>query len=228
GQDSTIPVRLEHVIYHCQAVSRGLRRAHLVADLPFMTYYDPSVALPNAARLMAEGGAHAVKLEGGREVCGVVEALVAQGVPVMGHIGLTPQSVHAMGGHKIQGRGNQARERLLADAQALQDAGVYCIVLEGIPAELAAEISASLQIPTIGIGAGAGCDGQILVLYDLLGLNDDFAPKFLKKYAELGAVVREALVAYGDEVRQRTFPSEEHSYTDATRTSRNNLKAVGQ
>ena len=228
GQESTIPVRLEHVIYHCQAVSRGLERAHLVADLPFMTYYDPAVALPNAARLMAEGGAHAVKLEGGADVAPVVQALVAQGIPVMGHIGLTPQSVHAMGGHRIQGRGLQARERLRADAMALQAAGAYAIVLEGIPAQLAAEVTADLEIPTIGIGAGPDCDGQILVLYDLLGLNDSFKPKFLRRFAELGQVVRDAVGDYGDAVRARSFPAAEHSYEDATRSSRSNLKAVGE
>ncbi|MEY3011515.1 MAG: hypothetical protein RIT45_250 [Pseudomonadota bacterium] len=214
GQTSTLPVQLDHIVYHSAAVARGLARAHLVADLPFMTYYSAEVALPNAARLLAEGGAHAVKLEGGAEVAPIVARLVQAGVPVMGHIGLTPQSVHAMGGHRVQGRGAEARARLRADALALQEAGCYAIVLEGIPTRLAADISAELTIPTIGIGAGEGCDGQILVLYDMLGLNPDFQPKFLKRFAELGAEVHSALRAYGDEVRAGTFPAPEHGYSD--------------
>lgn len=214
GQSSTLPVTLDHIVYHTAAVARGLQRAHLVADMPFMTYYSAEVALPNAARLLAEGGAHAVKLEGGSEVAGTVRQLVAAGIPVMGHIGLTPQSVHAMGGHRVQGRGLEAKQRLHADAAALQDAGCYALVLEGIPTRLAAEISASLEIPTIGIGAGEGCDGQILVLYDMLGLNPEFQPKFLKRFAELGAAVKTALAAYGAEVRAGTFPGPEHGYED--------------
>lgn len=214
GQGSTLPVTLDHIVYHTAAVARGLSRAQLVADLPFMTYYSAEVALPNAARLLAEGGAHAVKLEGGAEVAPIVARLVQSGIPVMGHIGLTPQSLHAMGGHRIQGRGTEARARLLADAAALQEAGCYALVLEGIPTRLATEISASLAIPTIGIGAGDGCDGQILVLYDMLGLNPDFQPKFLKRFAQLGAEVRRALAAYGEEVRAGTFPAPEHGYDD--------------
>ncbi len=216
GQSSTLPVTLDDVLYHTRAVARGLTRAHLVADMPFMTYYSPEVALPNAARLLAEGGAHAVKIEGGVEVAHVVARLVAAGVPVMGHVGLTPQSVHALGGHRVQGRGAEARVRILADAKALQAAGCYAIVLEGIPSRLAAEISAALTIPTIGIGAGDGCDGQILVLYDMLGLNPDFQPKFLKRFAEAGTIVTDALRSYGDEVRSHRFPTEAHAYDDPT------------
>ena len=216
GQSSTLPVTLDDIIYHTRAVARGLQRAHLVADMPFMTYFSADVALPNAGRLLAEGGAHAVKLEGGAEVAPIVARLVAAGIPVMGHIGLTPQSVHAMGGHRVQGRGASARARLLRDAKALQEAGAYAIVLEGIPRGLAADISASLLIPTIGIGAGEGCDGQILVLYDMLGLNPGFSPKFLKLFAELGAEVGQAIAAYGQEVKACTFPAHEHGYDDAS------------
>ena len=220
GQTSTLPVTIDHVIYHCQAVARGLRCAHLVADMPFMSFRSVDVALLNAGRLMAEGGAHAVKLEGGVSVAPVVTALVASGIPVMGHIGLTPQSVHALGGHRVQGRGLDGRERVLNDALALQDAGCYAVVLEGIPATLAAEVSETLSIPTIGIGAGAQCDGQILVLYDMIGLNPDFKPKFLKRFAELGEVVVEALQCYQEEVRQGSFPAQEHCYEDPTEPSK--------
>jgi 3-methyl-2-oxobutanoate hydroxymethyltransferase len=219
GQDTTLPVTIDHIVYHTAAVRRGLQRAHLVADMPFMTYHDAATALPNAARLLAEGGAHAVKLEGGAAVAPVVERLVGQGVPVMGHIGLTPQSVHAQGGHRVQGKTAAARERLLADAAALQDAGCYALVLEGIPASLAAEISAALTIPTIGIGAGPGCDGQILVLYDLLGMNPDFKPRFLKRFADLAGVIGDALGAYRQEVRGGAFPDDEHSYGAARGSS---------
>jgi 3-methyl-2-oxobutanoate hydroxymethyltransferase len=216
GHDSTLPVTVDHIVYHTAAVARGLSRAHLVADLPFMSYRNPDVALQNAGRMLAEGGAHAVKLEGGAEVAPTVRALVQAGIPVMGHIGLTPQSVHAMGGHRVQGRGRAARQRLLTDAKALQDAGCYAIVLELVPAELAAEVSQAVAIPTIGIGAGAGCDGQILVLYDLLGLNPGFAPKFLKRFANLAEVATEALVAYRAEVDAGSFPGPEHTFTDPT------------
>ena len=207
------------MIYHCAAVARGLERAHLVCDLPFMSYHSVEVALPNAARLMAEGRAHAVKLEGGLAVVPVVERLVGNGIPVMGHIGLTPQSVHQLGGHRIQGKGEEARSHLITAARALQAAGAYSLVLEGIPATLAAEISAALEIPTIGIGAGDGCDGQILVLYDLLGLNPDFKPKFLKRFGELGAATRDALGQFRAEVRDGRFPAEEHAYVDPTEAS---------
>jgi 3-methyl-2-oxobutanoate hydroxymethyltransferase len=192
--------------------------------MPFMTYHRPEVALPNAARLISEGGAEAVKLEGGVRVAEVVAELVAFGIPVMGHIGLTPQSVHAMGGHRVQGKGSEARERVMADAMALQEAGCYSVVLEGIPTTLAAEVTAALRIPTIGIGAGADCDGQILVLYDMLGLNPDFKPKFLKRFAELGQATVEALGAYKAQVQQGEFPAPEHGYAD--RKEKGSLKVA--
>ena len=214
GQESTLPVPLEDIIYHCRAVSRGLQRAHLVADMPFMTYHRPEVALPNAARLVSEGGAESVKLEGGVRVAEVVAELVDFGIPVMGHIGLTPQSVHAMGGHRVQGKNAESRQRVMQDAIALQNAGCYSVVLEGIPASLAAEVTEALEIPTIGIGAGVQCDGQILVLYDMLGLNPEFKPKFLKRFAELGHATAEALGTYRAEVRDGTFPGTEHEYPD--------------
>ena len=214
GHDTTLPVTVDDIVYHSAAVARTLARAHLIADMPFMSYRNPDVALQNAGRMLAEGHAHAVKLEGGAEVAATVEALVSAGIPVMGHIGLTPQSVHAMGGHRIQGRGRAARERLLGDARALEEAGCYALVLEGIPSALAQEITDSLEIPTIGIGAGAGCDGQILVLYDLLGLNPEFQPKFVKKFAKLGEAVVQALGQYRAEVQAGDFPTHEHGYTD--------------
>jgi 3-methyl-2-oxobutanoate hydroxymethyltransferase len=216
GHDTTLPVTVDHIVYHTAAVARGLQRAHLVADMPFMSYRSPDVALQNAGRMLAEGGAHAVKLEGGKEVADTVRALVSAGIPVMGHIGLTPQSVHAMGGNRVQGRGRAARERLVEAALALEEAGCYTLVLEGIPSELAAIITAELTIPTIGIGAGPDCDGQILVLYDLLGLNPGFKPKFLKQYAALGDTVVDALATYRAEVQAVEFPAAEHGYVDPT------------
>lgn len=216
GHDTTLPVTVDDIVYHSAAVARTLARAHLIADMPFMSYRNSDVALHNAGRMLAQGHAHAVKLEGGAEVAPIVQALVAAGIPVMGHIGLTPQSVHAMGGHRIQGRGRAARERLLGDARALEEAGCYALVLEGIPSALAQEITDSLEIPTIGIGAGAGCDGQILVIYDLLGLNPEFQPKFVKKFAKLGEVVVQALGQYRSEVQAGEFPTDEHGYTDPT------------
>jgi 3-methyl-2-oxobutanoate hydroxymethyltransferase len=213
GHETTIPVTIEDVIYHTRAVSRGLNHPLLVADLPFMTYQaSREEAMFNSGRLMQEGRAHAVKLEGGVRVAETVAAIVETGIPVMGHIGLTPQSVHGFGGYRIQGRGEAAAQRLKDDALALQDAGVFSVVLEGIPTALAAEISASLEIPTIGIGAGPNCDGQVLVLYDLLGLDESFAPRFVKQYATLSNTVGEALESFAHEVRDGKFPAEEHSF----------------
>lgn len=214
GQETTLPVTVDHIVYHCAAVARGLQYAHLVADLPFLSYRNVDIALTSAGRMLAEGRAHAVKLEGGAEFAPIVQALVTAGIPVMGHIGLTPQSVHAIGGHRVQGRGAAARKRLLDDALALQAAGCYAIVFEAIPAELADELTRKLRIPTIGIGAGAGCDGQILVLYDLLGLNPAFKPKFLKQFAQLGLEIVDALGAYRNEVQTGVFPAPEHCYVD--------------
>ena len=217
GRDDTLGVTVDDIVYHTRAVVRGARRAHVVADMPFMSYQaDPTEAVRNAGRLVKEGGAHAVKLEGGADVAPVVRRCVAAGIPVMGHLGLTPQSVHAMGGFKVQGRRAEAAQRILADARSLEAAGAYAIVLEGIPVELARIVTQALEIPTIGIGAGVDCDGQVLVMQDLLGMDLSFAPKFVKRYARLGEVVPEAIRAFRDEVRSGAFPGEEHTFhTDA-------------
>ena len=213
GHDTTIPVTLEHMIYHTAAVSRGAKNAHIVGDMPFMSYKISSEeALKAATRLMQEGQAHAVKLEGGKEMAETVSKIVSAGIPVMGHIGLTPQSVHAMGGFKVQGRDHEAARSIIEDALALQEAGCYSIVLEGIPAQLAQEITSLLEIPTIGIGAGVGCDGQVLVCYDLLGMSPDFKPKFLKQYENLYDRIHSATSEYVKEVRAGIFPAEEHSF----------------
>ncbi len=213
GHKNTLPVTLEHVIYHCAAVTRGATYAHVVGDMPFMSYQVCAEdALRAAGRLLQEGNAHAVKLEGGINVAGTVKRLVDSGIPVMGHIGLTPQSVHAFGGFKIQGRDVQSARRLLDDAHALVDAGVYSLVLEGIPMEVAGEITASVAVPTIGIGAGPKCDGQVLVCYDLLGMTGDFQPKFLKRFAEIGQGITAAVQDFATEVRQGQFPDDEHSF----------------
>ncbi len=213
GHDTTIPVTLDHMIYHTAAVARGAKKAHIVGDMPFMSYKISSEeALKAATRLMQEGRAHAVKLEGGKEMAETVRRIVSAGIPVMGHIGLTPQSVHAMGGFKVQGRDNEAARAIIEDAMALQEAGCYSIVLEGIPAPLAQEITNTLDIPTIGIGAGVGCDGQVLVCYDLLGMSQDFKPKFLKQYENLYDRIHAATSEYVKEVREGIFPGEEHSF----------------
>lgn len=213
GHSTTLPVTLEQMIYHTQAVCRGTRHAMVVADMPFMSYQSSTAdALRNAGRLLAEGGAAAVKLEGGQHLAPTIHALVQAGIPVMGHIGLTPQSVHAMGGYRVQGRTPDDAQRLLQDACAIQDAGAFAIVLEGIPAALAARLTGQLMIPSIGIGAGPNCDGQVLVMHDLLGLNQDFVPSFVRQYAQLGDQVRQSFEHYLDEVRNRQFPTAEHSY----------------
>jgi len=213
GHESTLPVTLDDVLYHTRAVARGLQRAHLVADMPFMTYQvSPEEALRNAGRLIAEGGAQAVKLEGGMATAQTVRRLVDAGIPVMGHIGLQPQSVNAIGGYRIQGRTDEAARRIREDARALVEAGCYAMVIEGVPARLAEALTKELPIPTIGIGAGTGCDGQILVLYDLLGLDERFSPKFMKKYANLSTIVREGVGAYAADVRAGRFPGPEHAF----------------
>lgn len=213
GQGNTLPVTLGHMVYHTQCVSRGARRAQVIGDMPFMSYQlSPEQALESAGRLMQEGGAHAVKLEGGSVVVPQVEKIVGAGIPVMGHIGLTPQSVHALGGFKVQGREHDAALRLVEAARALEDAGCYALVLEGIPAELAGEITRALTIPTIGIGAGPECDGQVLVCYDLLGMNPDFTPKFLKRYESLHGRVTAAAEQFAAEVRGGAFPEKRHSF----------------
>jgi len=213
GEANTLGVTLDDMIYHARCVRRGLRFAHLTVDLPFMTYQvGPDQALRSAGRLMKEGGAESVKLEGGRAIAESIRKIVHAGIPVMGHLGLTPQSVHAFGGFKIQGRGEVAAERLKEDAIRLQDAGCYAIVLEGIPAALASQVRTTLEIPTIGIGAGVGCDGQVLVMQDLLGLDDAFRPKFVKRYAALAEPIREAFGEFSREVRDGDFPDEAHSF----------------
>ncbi|MEW5855651.1 MAG: 3-methyl-2-oxobutanoate hydroxymethyltransferase [Myxococcota bacterium] len=213
GNDTTLPVTVEDILYHTRAVARGIRRAHVVADMPFMSYQVTAEdALRAAGRLLAQGGAQSVKLEGGEEVAETVRRMVRAGIPVMGHIGLTPQSVHAMGGFVVQGRDEEGARRLVAEARTLQEAGAYALVLEGIPAALAAAITERLNIPTIGIGAGAGCDGQVLVLYDLLGLNPDFKAKFVKRYAEGHVMVKNAVGQFIEEVRSGAFPDEAHSF----------------
>jgi 3-methyl-2-oxobutanoate hydroxymethyltransferase len=213
GHSNTLSVTLEDIIYHSRAVARAVKHAHLVADMPFLTYQvSGDEAVRNAGRLLSEGFAEAVKLEGGVAIAPTVERLVQLGIPVMGHIGLTPQSVHAFGGYKIQGKTEIARESIFQDALALEDAGCYSIVLEGIPAELSEAITKRLKIPTIGIGAGPVCDGQILVSQDLLGLNPEFAPRFVKRYGDLSSVVRNALAAYAKEVKSGEFPDRAHSF----------------
>jgi len=214
GYDSTIPVTMDEMIHHARAVKRGAPETLVVLDMPFMSY-QTSVedALRNAGRAMKEAGVEAVKLEGGHErTCEAIRALVAAGIPVMGHIGLTPQSVHALGGYRVQGRGDAEADRIRAEARALEEAGVFSMVLELLPAPLAREISTSLTVPTVGIGAGPGCDGQVLVLYDALGLNPRFGPKFLKRFAQLHEVALAGVKAYASEVREGSYPGPEHSF----------------
>jgi len=213
GLPNTLPVTLDEVIYHCRAVSRGVRRAHLVGDMPFGSYQpSPEEALRSATRLLKEGNVEAVKLEGGVEMAETVAKLVSVGIPVMGHVGLTPQSVHAMGGFRVQGRDEDSAARIVDGARALQAAGAYSVVLEGMPSEVAERVTAAVSIPTIGIGAGPGCDGQVLVLHDLLGLPGDFTPRFVRRYEELGLRSRAALSRYVEDVRGGAFPSAEESY----------------
>jgi 3-methyl-2-oxobutanoate hydroxymethyltransferase len=214
GQTTTLPVTLDEMIYHVRTVVRGSTRAHVVGDMPFMSYQTSiEEGMRAAGRMMKEGGAEAVKLEGGAQHAELVRRLVAAGIPVMGHIGLTPQSFHQMGGFKVQGRGAEAAGRLVEDAHALEQAGAYSIVLEGIPLELAREITAAVSVPTIGIGAGPHCDGQVLVIYDLLGMNDEFKPRFVRKYENFAMRIRTAVDAYANDVRAGTFPSPEESFT---------------
>lgn len=213
GETTTLPATLGQMIYHGRSAARGVQRALVVVDLPFLSY---QVSIPeairNAGRVLQRTGCGAVKLEGGRAWADTIRALVEAGIPVMGHLGFTPQSVHALGGPRVQGREDRAAERLLEDARALEAAGAFALVLELVPAALAERVSKALAIPTIGIGAGPGCDGQVLVLHDLLGLNEGFAPKFLKRYAELGGAVREAVGRFGQEVRSGAYPDRAHSH----------------
>jgi 3-methyl-2-oxobutanoate hydroxymethyltransferase len=214
GHDTTLPVTLDEMAYHCRAVARAARRAHVVGDMPFMTYQASiSEGMTNAGKLLKDGGCHSVKLEGGAVHAELVARLVSAGIPVMGHVGLTPQSYHQFGGFKVQGREAGGRERLLADARALADAGAYAIVLEAIPADIAREITATVDVPTIGIGAGAACDGQVLVSYDMLGMDESFKPRFVRRFATLGATIKDAVTAYVGEVRGGTFPSDAEAFS---------------
>jgi 3-methyl-2-oxobutanoate hydroxymethyltransferase len=209
GHPTSLPVTLEEIIYHTRCVIRGTRRALVVADMPFLTYQvSPRQAVRNAGRLMKEGGAHAVKLEGGVRMRASIQACVDAGIPVMGHIGLTPQAVHLLGGFKVQ----RNEEQLLQDAAALEAAGAFAVVVESVPAALGAKVTAAIAIPTIGIGAGVDCDGQVLVFHDMMGLLPDFKPKFVKRFADLGGMVKGAVETYCREVREGTFPTAEYSY----------------
>ncbi|HCH66208.1 MAG: 3-methyl-2-oxobutanoate hydroxymethyltransferase [Deltaproteobacteria bacterium] len=213
GHSDTLQVTLDHMVYHGQCVARGLEAAHLTVDLPFMSYQvSPEQALVSAGRLVQEGRAQSVKLEGGVRSAPAVRRIVEAGIPVVGHVGLTPQSVNAFGGFRVQGRGDAGAEKLLADALAIQEAGAFCIVLEMVPAELAAEVTAALDIITIGIGAGVECDGQVLVCNDLLGFDTSFKPRFVKRFAELEAPIVSAVSEYVGEVRSGTFPASEHAF----------------
>jgi len=213
GYENTLPVTLEDMIYHTKAVKRGVKWAFLAADMPFMSYQvSIDDALKNAGRLIKEGGAEAVKLEGGIAMQEIVSAIAEVGIPVMGHIGLTPQSIHKFGGYKVQGRKSIEAREIIEDAKALEDAGVFSIVLEGMPLELAKEITQKIKIPTIGIGAGQFCDGQVMVIHDLLGLAGEFKPKFVKRYAEGGEIIKNAVKEYIKDVTDGNFPTDDHSY----------------
>lgn len=214
GYEDTISVTMEDMIHHCAAVARGAKNALVVCDMPFMSYqtsvYD---AVVNAGRLMKEGRAGAVKLEGGSEVCPQIKAITDAGIPVCAHLGLTPQSINAFGGFKVQGKTEAAAKKLLADAKAVEEAGAFAVVLECVPAKLAELVTKELAIPTIGIGAGNICDGQVLVYQDMLGMFSDFTPKFVKRFADIGEIMKSAFAAYDEEVKAGTFPAKEHEYT---------------
>jgi len=213
GYDSTLPVTMEEMLVFTRAVARAARRALVVGDMPFLSYQvSAEEARRNAGRFVKEGGAAAVKLEGGREVAATVASIVAMGIPVLGHVGLTPQAVHAMGGYRVQGRGEERAQEILEGARSLEEAGAFGVVLEGMPRSLAARITAALAIPTIGIGAGPSCDGQVLVLHDLLGMFAGRSPRFAKRYAELGAEAGRAVRQFCEDVRGGQFPDEEHSF----------------
>lgn len=215
GHDSTLPLSVDDMIHHAAAVARGVRRALVVVDMPFLSYQvSREEAVRNAGRIMKETGASAVKLEGGSEaIAETVAAIVTAGIPVMGHLGFTPQSVHALGGFRVQGRGETARVRLMEEARRLEQAGAFSVVLELVPGQVAAEITGELQIPTIGIGAGAGCDGQVLVLPDMLGLNTGFQPRFLRRFANLGEAAAEGVESYVAAVRSGEYPADEHTFS---------------
>jgi 3-methyl-2-oxobutanoate hydroxymethyltransferase len=213
GYESTVSVTMEDMLHHVKAVTRGAKSSMVIADLPFMSYnLDTSQALANAGRLIQEGGASSVKLEGGERMAETIRRIVECGIPVMGHIGLTPQAVNGLGGYRVQGRGREEAAQLLKDALALEQAGAFAVVLEMVPTPLACVISKRLTIPTIGIGAGAGCDGQVQVIHDMLGLFTDFVPKHARQYAHLADVISDALSRYADEVRNGSFPSAKESF----------------
>jgi 3-methyl-2-oxobutanoate hydroxymethyltransferase len=213
GYNSTVPVTVDEIIWFAKAVRRGAPGAFIVADMPFLSYHaGPEDAVRNAGRIMKEAGVNAVKLEGGNEFAGEIRALVRASIPVVGHLGFTPQSVHMIGGNKVQGRGDAESEKMIRDAKSVEDAGAFAIVLEMVPESLAGDITSALSIPTIGIGAGRRCDGQVLVISDLLGMNESFNPKFLKKYADLSSIIRGSLEAYDREVKEGLFPEETNSF----------------
>ncbi|MBM7615249.1 3-methyl-2-oxobutanoate hydroxymethyltransferase [Alkaliphilus hydrothermalis] len=213
GYENTLQVTLEDMIHHTRAVARGAKRALVIGDMPFLSYHvSVEETIKNAGRLIQEGNAHAVKLEGGREVLDKVEALVKAQIPVMGHLGLTPQSVNMLGGFKVQGKNEAQAKKMIEDAKLLQEAGVFAIVLECVPEKLAKLITESIDIPTIGIGAGKYCDGQVLVTQDMLGMYSDFTPKFVKKYTDIGSIVKEAVAAYGKEIQEGVFPEAKHTF----------------
>ena len=225
GYDSTVPVTMDEMLHHCKAVRRGVSSALLIGDMPFLSYQvSTEAAIINAGRFLKEAGCDAVKLEGGGNVCAVVEAIVKAGIPVMGHIGLTPQTAGQLGGYRVQGKDVESARSLVADAKELQKAGAFSIVLECIPDIVASIISEELSIPTIGIGAGAGCDGQVLVTHDLLGLFDKFIPKFVKQYNNLAPIIKQTLDSYVSEVKNGSFPDEAHSF-HASEEMRNLLGA---
>lgn len=213
GQGSTLPVTVDEIIYHTKMVVRGNSNALIISDMPFLSYHvSAEDAVRNAGRLVKEGGAEAVKMEGGSNIINQVKAVIDAQIPVIGHLGLTPQSVNAFGGFKVQGRDEENAKRILNDALLLEQAGVFAITLEGIPADLAKNISEKLTIPTIGIGAGKDCDGQVLVINDMLGMFNDFVPKFVKQYADLNSIISNSVKSYIDEVQKGEFPGEEHTY----------------
>ncbi|OAT80694.1 3-methyl-2-oxobutanoate hydroxymethyltransferase [Desulfotomaculum copahuensis] len=213
GYDSTIPVTMDDMVHHIKAVTRGVRRAMVIGDMPFLScHLSREESVRNAGRILQEGGARAVKLEGGREVAEAIRAIVAAGIPVMGHLGLTPQSINQMGGYKVQGKDEAAARKLIDDARAIQEAGVFSIVLECVPVPLAKMLTETLDVPTIGIGAGPHCNGQVLVTHDLLGMYGGFSPKFAKRYAQLHEDISRALQAYREEVQSGTFPGPEHGF----------------
>lgn len=213
GYDSTLPVTMEDMIHHTKAVVRGAKNALVVGDMPYMSYHlSVQQAVENAGRFIKEAGAQAVKLEGGAAFCPEIEAMTRASIPVVGHLGLTPQSINAFGGFKVQGKSEEAARKIIEDAQALEAAGAFAIVLECVPAKLAEIITAKVAVPTIGIGAGAGCDGQVLVYQDMLGMYDNFTPKFVRKFAEVGAMMKQGVQAYCAAVQDSSFPAAEHTF----------------